>query len=117
MQNCPADGSYAGSIDGDVSGTMKAAVAADGTVTITASVQGASFAMLGACHPDGYIMGYGIDPYGYTVGIVGKLSDGGVSGEWESETGDTGTFSANSNADSGGDGGGSGCFIRSLTAR
>lgn len=126
VTSSPFAGEYTGEIKGDVTGTFAGTIDSTGTVTLTATVDGNDMEILGACHPDGWLMGYGPDPDNNIIGMVGKFSGSDIAGDWESETGDIGTFSGtrtvtssdddstSSSDDGGGGGGGGGCFMKSL---
>jgi hypothetical protein len=111
-------GSYSGTISGDATGIFSATIASDGTIAGSVTAGGDTFDILGGCHPDGWVMAYGIDSYGYMVGMIGQFSGSSISGDWGSESDDEGTFTtvSSSSSDGGGGGGGGGCFILSLTS-
>jgi hypothetical protein len=115
ITSCPPEGAYSGQILGDASGTWTMAIAEDCYITGSATVEGDTLEFKGGAHPDGYVIAFGVDGHDDHFAFFGQVSDDGISGFWESEAGESGTFGPRiSVGDDGGSGGG--CFISHLPA-
>ena len=110
------EGDYSGTYRGEESGTWSVTIASDGSIigSFTATSNNGFGDLVGVCHPDGYVLIVGVDSIsGMGIVMLGEITGSDVSGSWESETGDSGTFSTGSGGGGGG-GGGGGCFINAL---
>lgn len=114
VTSCAYAGSYSGTFGGDASGTWSITIDDNGYATGTMTSSGGTGTFKGGCHPDGHVIVFGQDGYGYNFAVYGQISGSSISGEWSSESGDAGTISTGTAASDSGGGGGGGCFILSL---
>lgn len=89
------------------------AIAEDCYITGSVSVEGDTLEFKGGAHPNGHVIAFGEDGYGNAFAFFGQVRGDGISGFWESEAGDSGTFGPSISVGDDG-GGGGGCFISNL---